>query len=78
MKTAVSLPDELFAQAEAEAKRLSISRSELYARAISEYFKRRRDEEVTEQLNRVYETESSELDPVLYEMQYRTWIKEKW
>ncbi len=36
MKTAVSLPDDLFRMAEAAARRLQVSRSELYARAITE------------------------------------------
>ena len=37
MKTAVALPDELFHAAERYARRLSRSRSRLYADAISEY-----------------------------------------
>lgn len=37
MKTAISLPDELFEAAERVAKRLELSRSELYARAVAEY-----------------------------------------
>ena len=36
MKTAVSLPDEVFDEAEHLAKRLKISRSELYAKALAE------------------------------------------
>jgi metal-responsive CopG/Arc/MetJ family transcriptional regulator len=37
MKTAVSIPDEVFRKAEAAAKRLKLSRSELYARAIDAF-----------------------------------------
>ena len=44
MKTAVSLPDEIFRQAEARAKKLRISRSKLYATALSEYLERQRAE----------------------------------
>ena len=40
MKTAVSLPDDLFRLAEAAARRLGVSRSELYANAIAEYLDR--------------------------------------
>jgi metal-responsive CopG/Arc/MetJ family transcriptional regulator len=39
MKTAVSLPDDLFRLAEATARRLRVSRSELYAKAIAEFLK---------------------------------------
>jgi hypothetical protein len=39
VKTAVSMPDDLFRMAEATARRLHVSRSELYAKAIAEYLK---------------------------------------
>ncbi len=78
VKTAVSLPDELFALAEAEAKRLRVSRSELYARAISEYVRRLRDDEITAKLNEVYSGVSSELDPTLMRMQLLSLPMEKW
>jgi predicted transcriptional regulator len=53
MKTAVSLPDDVFARADRLAKRLKISRSELYGRAIGEYVSRHASDEVTEALDRV-------------------------
>ncbi len=53
MKTAVSLPDEVFAGAEHLAKRLHLTRSELYNRALKEYVARHSDDEVTEALDRV-------------------------
>jgi hypothetical protein len=54
MKTTVSLPDELFRQAETTAKNLRVSRSKLYAAALTEYLNRRCDESVTERLYKVY------------------------
>ena len=53
MKTAVSLPDDVFAGAEHLAKRLRLSRSELYNRALKEYVARHSDDAVTEALDRV-------------------------
>lgn len=47
MKTAISLPDEVFEQAEQVAKRLKLSRSELYSRALAEYLARHTDSSVT-------------------------------
>ena len=41
MKTAVSVSDDLFCLAEATARRLRVSRSELYAKAIAEFLKQR-------------------------------------
>lgn len=69
MKMAVSLPDSLFEAAGQLAKRLGMSRSELYAAAIEEYLRSHRNEGVTEALNRVYREEPSGLDPVISAIQ---------
>jgi len=53
MKTAVSLPDDVFRAAEAEARRTKKSRSKLYAEAIAEYLARHAPDEVTEAMNKV-------------------------
>jgi metal-responsive CopG/Arc/MetJ family transcriptional regulator len=55
MKTAVSLPDKLFTGAERLARRLKVTRSELYARALDEYLSRHAPDAVTEALDRVCE-----------------------
>ena len=47
MKTAISLPDEVFHAAERQARRAKKSRSQLYAEALSEYLARHAPEEVT-------------------------------
>ena len=53
MKTAVSLPDELFHAAERHARRSSKSRSRLYSDAIAEYLARHAPDEVTAAMDRV-------------------------
>jgi len=78
MKTAVSLPDEIFQQAEATAKKLRISRSKLYASAISEYLDRHRADSVTERLNQVYSKHDSKLDPALERAMLQTLAKDPW
>jgi metal-responsive CopG/Arc/MetJ family transcriptional regulator len=78
MKTAVSLPDEIFRQAEATAKKLRISRSKLYATALSEYLDRKRSTSITERLNEVYSKHDSRLDPALEHMTLETLRKERW
>ena len=65
MKTAISIPDDLFAEAERLTRRLKTSRSRLYTEAIREYLARHDPDEVTETLNRVYEREESRLDPAV-------------
>jgi metal-responsive CopG/Arc/MetJ family transcriptional regulator len=55
MKTAVSLPDRVFREAERYAKRTRKSRSQLYAEALGEYLARHAPDEVTEDMNAVLE-----------------------
>lgn len=55
MKTTVSIPDEVFAEAERLASRLQISRSKLYAKAIAEFLARHDEENFTQQVNHVLE-----------------------
>lgn len=55
MKTAISLPDDVFRAAERHAKRARKSRSQLYAEALAEYLARHAPDEVTEAMNRVVE-----------------------
>jgi metal-responsive CopG/Arc/MetJ family transcriptional regulator len=53
MKTAISLPDEVYHGAERYAKRTRRSRSQLYAEALTEYLARHSPDEVTEDMNAV-------------------------
>ena len=55
MKTAISLPNDLFEKAERLAKRARKSRSQLYCEALREYVARHSPDEVTESLDRVIE-----------------------
>lgn len=58
MKTAISIPDNIFIAAEKTAKRLNIPRSQLYTKAIEEFINSHNNEYVTEKLNKVYSKES--------------------
>lgn len=71
MKTAISVPDEVFEAAERAAKSLGVSRSELYATAVREDLERYRRGDLTEKLNQVYEDDeaASELDERLQALQ---------
>lgn len=53
MKTAISLPDKVFREAEHFARRTKKSRSQLYAEAITEYIARHSSNEVTDQINEI-------------------------
>lgn len=53
MKTAISLPDDVFERAERLAKRQGRSRSDLYSQAIDEYVARHAPDDVTEAIDAV-------------------------
>jgi predicted transcriptional regulator len=55
MKTAVSIPDDVFADAERLARRLKTSRSRLYSKALAEYIARHSTNDVADALDRVVE-----------------------
>jgi predicted transcriptional regulator len=54
MKTAVSLPDQLYQEAEKTARSMGIPRSQLFARALEDFIALHKRENITEKLNRVY------------------------
>jgi metal-responsive CopG/Arc/MetJ family transcriptional regulator len=54
MKTAISLPDRLYEDAEKTAKSMGIPRSQLFALALEEFINHHKTERITEQLNKVY------------------------
>jgi predicted transcriptional regulator len=60
MKTAVSIPDDVFADAERLASRLQTSRSQLYARAIAEFVARHDDDRVTALMDQAVREAESE------------------
>jgi Ribbon-helix-helix protein, copG family len=53
MKTAVSIPDEVFEKVERLARRAGRSRSEVFSAALAEYVARHAPDEVTEAMDRV-------------------------
>ncbi|MEW5813836.1 MAG: ChpI protein [Spirochaetota bacterium] len=55
MKTAVSLSEKLFKEAEKIAAKLGIPRSQLFAKALEEFIAHHQSEDITEKLNRVYD-----------------------
>jgi predicted transcriptional regulator len=78
MKTAISLPDEVFEAAEELAEELGVSRSQLYCRAVADYVAQHRDEAVTAKLNEIYASTPSSIDPVLQEMQLHSLEPGEW
>lgn len=62
MKTAISLPDQLFEEAEETARYLGLPRSRLVAKALEEFIQNHNRDRITAQLNKVYGEENPNID----------------
>ena len=69
MKTAISVPDEVFARVDRFARRHKVSRSAVFTAAAQEYVQHHQRESITERLNSVYSKEDSTIDPALLKLQ---------
>ncbi len=78
MKTAISIPDDIFISADHLAKRLNMSRSELYARAIQQYIIEYRHTGVKEKLDQVYASENASVDSAVLNAQAISIPMEEW
>jgi metal-responsive CopG/Arc/MetJ family transcriptional regulator len=65
MKTAISIPDDIYADAERLARSRGQSRSHLYAEAVKEYLARHDPDTITATLNRVCELVADPNDPLV-------------
>ena len=78
MKTAISLSEKLFKDAEKYARTEGLTRSKLYALALAEFLRQRKGEAITNVLNEVYATESSALDKGFVAAQEEVLPRDKW
>ena len=79
VKTAVSLPDELFEAADRLAKRLGKSRSALHAAALAEYLSRHDPAAVTDAMNAVCDdVAEAGPDPFVTGMARRALERSEW
>jgi hypothetical protein len=78
VKTAISIPEELFESGEEFARERGMSRSELYTTALRRYLEEHRGEMVTERLDEIYGGESDGLDPETARMQARSLPEDDW
>ena len=78
MKTAISIPDKVFVLAEKMAKRLGVSRSQLYSTAVREYVDAHKTDRVSERLDAVYGDQELILDIALVTMQTQSFGTKDW
>jgi len=78
MKTAISIPDDVFAEAERLARRQKKSRSQLYAEAVEEYVARHDPDAVTDAMDRVCEDVGPDPDPAVSAAARRVLERSEW
>jgi metal-responsive CopG/Arc/MetJ family transcriptional regulator len=78
MKTAISIPDEVFEQAERLARRTKKSRSQLFSEALQEYVARHAPEAVTEAMDRVCAEVAQAEDPFVSLAARRVLKRSEW
>jgi len=78
MKTAISIPDEVYQGAERLARRTRKSRSRLYGDALREYLARHAPDEVTEAMNRACAEVGDTPDPFVSSAARRTLERSEW
>ena len=78
MKTAVSIPNDVFDEAERLAQRLKRSRSDLYSRALREYLARHAPDPVTEAMNHAVKTAGQVPDEFVKAAAKRTLGRSEW
>jgi predicted transcriptional regulator len=78
MKTAISIPDRVFQDAEHLAERLKKSRSQLYSEAVAEYVARHDPRAITEQINAVCAEVDTRPDPFLRQAARRILERTEW
>jgi metal-responsive CopG/Arc/MetJ family transcriptional regulator len=65
MKTAISIPDKVYAEAERLSRRLKKSRSQVYSEAVAEYLARHDPDAVTDAMNRLCDELDTRPDPAI-------------
>jgi predicted transcriptional regulator len=78
MKTAISIPDELFHRADELADRLGKSRSEVYREALADYVARREPNAVTDALNALADEINKEDLTFVTEAARQTFERTEW
>ncbi len=78
MKTAISIPDEVYQGAERLAQRTKKSRSRLYGDALKEYLARHAPDEVTEAMNRACAEMGQTKDPFVSSAARRILERSEW
>lgn len=78
MKTAISIPNDVFELSEKLAKKLNVSRSRIFAMGVKKLAEEHDEEELIANINKVCEKVDTSVDPVLFKMTMMSLPKDEW
>jgi metal-responsive CopG/Arc/MetJ family transcriptional regulator len=78
MKTAISISDAVFREAEQTAQQLGLTRSKLYSMAVLEFIQNHNPQAVTAKLNSVYSKTESKLDDDIIQATHDLLAQDEW
>ncbi|MDR3748395.1 MAG: ribbon-helix-helix protein, CopG family [Acidobacteriota bacterium] len=78
MKTAVSIPDDVFARAERLARRTKVSRSRMFSDALREYLACHSPDEITNAMNQACAEIGDTRDPFVAQAALRILERTEW
>lgn len=82
IKTAISLEDHLYREANQIAEELNISRSQVFARALEEYIRHYRNQQLLHQINEAYsdapDSEDQETHDLIRYQRRKLGKREEW
>lgn len=78
MKTAISVPEDVFQLSESLAKKLKVSRSKIFAMGVKKLAEEYDDDQITRKLDEFYVKEPAEIDPVVTKMAMMSLPKDEW
>ena len=78
MKTAISVPNDVFELSERLAKKLKVSRSRIFAMGVQKLAEEHDEEDLIANINRVCEKVETSADPILFKMAMLSLPKDEW
>lgn len=77
-KTAISVPNDVFELSEKLAKKLKVSRSQIFAMGVKKLGEEYDEEDIIASINKVCEEVDTSVDPVLFKMAMLSLPKDEW
>ena len=78
MKTAISIEDDVFLEAETTAKEMGLSRSKFYSKAVLEFIQNHKPDAITSKYNIIYSENKNQIEKDLAQANFNLFNKEEW